>query len=158
MVSVILPIDEHIVMYDQYSWALGYMMSSILIWKISWIVLSPNGTWRNLYLLRCVLNVVRSEACSCQVHSKESFVAVHLGKFGHSCDYMAYLLKGWSLVILMDDGFVQVLWVEAHPQLAVCFLGVCERADPWWGLSLFGDDSLMHHLSQLLFWSPPCTW
>ena len=37
-------------------------MSSILIWKMSWLILSPNGTCRNLYLPRCVLNVARSEA------------------------------------------------------------------------------------------------
>ena len=88
-------------------------------------------------------------SCLCQVHSKECFVAIHFGEFGHSSEYMGYLLEGWCLVILMDNGFVPVLWVKANPQLTVCLLGVCERADPWCGLSLFGDDSLMHHLSHL---------
>ena len=124
-------------------------VSSILIWKMSWLILSPNGTCRNLYLPRCVLNVMRSDSCLRQVHPKECFVAVHFGEFCCSCENMGYLLKGWCLVVLMDDGFIQVLWVEAYPQLAICLLGVCERADPWCGLSLFGDDSLMYHLSQL---------
>ena len=62
---------------------------------------------------------------------------------------MGYLLKGWCLVILTDDGFVQVLWVEVYPQLAICLLGVCERTDPRCGLSLFRDDSLTYQLSQL---------
>ena len=35
-------------------------VSSILIWKISCDILSPKGTCRSLYLLRWVLNVVRS--------------------------------------------------------------------------------------------------
>ena len=39
-------------------------MSSILIWKISCDILSPKETRRNLYLLRWVLNIVRSEASS----------------------------------------------------------------------------------------------
>ena len=62
---------------------------------------------------------------------------------------MGYLLKGWCIVVLMDDGCIQVLWVKANPQLAICLPGVCEGADPRCGLSLFGDDSLTHHLSQL---------
>ena len=39
-------------------------MSSIHIWKMSWLILSPNGTCRNLYLPRCVLNVVNNDASS----------------------------------------------------------------------------------------------
>ena len=50
------------------------MMSSILIWKISWLILSPNGTWRNLYLQRCVLNVVRSEASSVRCIPKKALL------------------------------------------------------------------------------------
>ena len=49
-------------------------MSSILIWKMSWLILSPNGTWRNLYLLRCVLNVVRSEAASVRCITKNALL------------------------------------------------------------------------------------
>ena len=37
-------------------------MSSIHIWNISWLILSLNGTCKNLYLPRCVLNVVNSDA------------------------------------------------------------------------------------------------
>ena len=59
---------------------------------------------------------------------------------------MGYLLKGWCFVVLTDDCLVQVLGVEAYPQLAVCLLGVRQAADPWCGLSLFGDDSLPDHL------------
>ena len=49
-------------------------MSSILIWKMSWLILSPNGTCRNLYLLRCVLNVVRSEAASVKCIPKNALL------------------------------------------------------------------------------------
>ena len=49
-------------------------MSSILIQKISWLILSPNGTWRNLYLPMCVLNVVRSEAASVRCILKKALL------------------------------------------------------------------------------------
>ena len=39
-------------------------MSSILIWKMSWDIFSLKGTCKNRYLLRWVLNVVRSDASS----------------------------------------------------------------------------------------------
>ena len=58
------------------------------------------------------------------MHPKEDLVAIHLGKTCGSCEDMVYLLKSWSLVVLMDDGFVQVLWIKAYPQLAICLLGV----------------------------------
>ena len=127
-------------------------MSSILIWKTSWLILSPNRYMEKSLPAKVCVEFCEEWSCLCQVHSKESLVAVHFGEFGCSCEYMGYLLKGWCLVVLTDDGFVQVLWVEAYPQLAICLLGACERADPWCGLSLFGDDSLMHHLSQLFLY------
>ena len=110
---------------------------------------SPNGTWRNLYLSWCVLNVIRSEAASIRCIQKNALLPSTFGEFCCYCENMGYLLKGWCIVVITDDGFIQVLWVEAYPQLAICLLGVCERADPWCGLSLFCDDSLMYHLSQL---------
>ena len=65
---------------------------------------------------------------------------------------MSYLLKGWGLVILADDGFIQVLGVKAYSQLAIGLLGICQAPDPWGGLSLLGDDSLLDHLCYLLFY------
>ena len=49
-------------------------MSSILIWKISWLILSPNGTHKYLYLPRCVLNVMRSEASSVRCIPKKALL------------------------------------------------------------------------------------
>ena len=97
-------------------------MSSILIWKISCDILSPKGTHRNLYLLRWVLNVVRSEASSERCIPKK------------------------ALLLSTLENLVQVLGVKAYPQLAICLFGVHQAADPWCGLSLFGDDSLPDHL------------
>ena len=37
-------------------------MSSICIWKMSWLILSPNGTQRKWYLPRCMLNIVSRDA------------------------------------------------------------------------------------------------
>ena len=59
---------------------------------------------------------------------------------------MGYLLEGWCFVVLTYDGLVKVLGVKAYSQLAICLLWLCQAADPWCGLSLFGDDSLMDHL------------
>ena len=53
-------------------------------------------------------------------------------------------------MVLTYDGLVKVLGVKAYPQLAVSLLGISKAADPWCGLSLFGDDPLMDHLCQLL--------
>ena len=80
------------------------------------------------------------------MHPKEGLVTIYLRESGGSCEDMSYLLKGWGLVILTDDCLVQVLGVKAYPQLAICLFGVCQAADPWCGLSLFGDDSLLDHL------------
>ena len=80
------------------------------------------------------------------MHPKEGLVAIHLGELGGSCEDVSYLLEGWCFVVLTDDCLVQVLGVEAYPQLAICLIGVCQAADPWCGLSLLGDDSLLDHL------------
>ena len=92
-----------------------------------------------------MLNVVRSEASS-KMDPKEGLVTIYLGESGGSCEDMGDLLKGWSLVLLMDDDFVQVLGIKAYPQLAICLFGVHQADDPWGGLSLLGDDSLPDHL------------
>ena len=49
-------------------------MSSILIWKISCDILSPKETHRNLYLLRWMFNVVRSEASSVRCILKKALL------------------------------------------------------------------------------------
>ena len=49
-------------------------MSSIRIWKMSWDIFSPKGTRKNLYLLRCVLNVVRSDASSIRCIPKKALL------------------------------------------------------------------------------------
>ena len=78
MVSVILSVDEHVIMCMANTLGHWAMISSILIWKMSCDILSPKGTRRNLYLLRWVLNVVRSNASSAEMHTEEGLVAVYL--------------------------------------------------------------------------------
>ena len=80
------------------------------------------------------------------MHPKEGLVTIYLGESGGTSEDMGDLLEGWSLVVLTDDGSVQVLGIKAYPQLAICLFGVCQAADPWGGLSLLGDDSLPDHL------------
>ena len=113
MIIVILFINEHIIMYGQYSWAglqcypssSGRYLGSFWVKKehieigISW-----GGCW-TLWGVRLPLSHA----------SWRKLVAIHLGKSCGSCEDMGYLLEGWSLEILMDDGFVQVFWVEAYP-------------------------------------------
>ena len=49
-------------------------MSSILIWKMSWDIFGLKGTCKNLYLLRWVLNVVRSDASSVRCIPKKALL------------------------------------------------------------------------------------
>ena len=152
----VLPIYECIIMYGQYSLALGY---NVIHSHLENVLAHFECKW---YTKKSVPAKVCVECCeewSClhQVHPKECFVAIHFGEFCCSCENMGYLLKGWCLVVFMDDGFIQVLWVETYPQLAVCLLRVCEKADPWCGLSLFHDDFLDVPSLSALSQSPPCT-
>ena len=66
-------VDEHIIVYGH---TLGHWatMSSILIWKMSWDIFSPKGTCKNLYLLRWVLNVVRSDTSSIRYILKKALL------------------------------------------------------------------------------------
>ena len=41
---------------------------------MSWLILSPNGTWRKRYLLRCVLNIVSSDALSVRCIPKNALL------------------------------------------------------------------------------------
>ena len=59
---------------------------------------------------------------------------------------MGYLLEVGALWFSRMMALLRSLGVKAYSQLAVCLLGVRKAADPWCGLSLFGDDSLMDHL------------
>ena len=49
-------------------------MSSMCIWKMSRLILSPNGTHKNLYLPRCVLNVVNNDAFSVRCIPKKALL------------------------------------------------------------------------------------
>ena len=49
-------------------------ISSIHIWKMSWLILSPNGTRRKRYLPRCVLNIVSSDALSVRCIPKNALL------------------------------------------------------------------------------------
>ena len=106
MLSVISAIDENMSLWIANTPGHCATMSSILIWKISWLILSLNGTLRNLYLPKCVLNIVSSDASFVRCIPKNDFVAIDFGEFGGSCENMCYLFKGWSFVILMDYGFI----------------------------------------------------
>ena len=126
-------------------------MSSILIWTISWLILSPNGTWRNLYLLRCVLNVMRSEAASVRCIPKKALLPSTLENLVASVSTWAISSRVGALWFSRMIALFKSFGLRHILNLPFAFLGVCERADPWCGLSLFGDDSLTYHLSQLFF-------
>ena len=70
------------------------------------------------------------------MHPKEGYVTIHLEELGPSCQDVCYPFKGWSFVVLMDDGLVEILWVKADPQLAICLFGVGQQADQVWAPSV----------------------
>ena len=98
-------------------------MSSILIWKISWLIVSPKGTCR-----KSVPSEVGVECCEewsffCQVHPKECFVVVYFGKFCGSCENMGYLLK----VLCVSHGWWLCLYPLGQGKFSTCHL-------PSWGM------------------------
>ena len=76
LVSFVFPIYEYAIMDCQYSRAL----SSIHIWKMSWLILSPSGTYKNLCLPRWVLNVVNNDASSVRCILKKALLPSTLEK------------------------------------------------------------------------------
>ena len=55
-------------------WGIGPQCHPSCIWKISWDIFSPKGTCKNLYLLRWVLNVIRSDASSVRCILKKALL------------------------------------------------------------------------------------
>ena len=121
-------------------------ISSILIWKISWLILSPNGTQRNLYLPRCLLNVMRSEAASVRCIPKNALLASTLESFVAPVRTWAIssrvgaLWFSWMMALFKSFGSRQIL------NLPFAFLGyvrelthgvgsVCLVMIPWHTIS-----------------------
>ena len=115
-------------------------MSSILIWKMSWLILSPSGTCKNLYLPQCVLNVVSSDASFVRSILKKALMPSTLENLVAPVRTCGISSRVGSFVILLDDGSVQVIWVKRYSQLAICLFGISQRTDPlvwapsvlWW--------------------------
>ena len=142
-------------------------MSSIHIWKMSWLILSPNGTWRNLYLLRCVLNVMRSEDASIRCIPKnallpstlENFVApvrtwaisLRVGALWFS--WMMALFKSFGLRHILNLPFVFLGYVRelTHGVGSVCFVMI-----PWHTISP-SSFSISSLYSMGTFHLPCCT-
>ena len=74
MVSVILSVDEtHHCVWPIHQ-GIGPQCHPSSFGKISCDILSPKGTHRNLYLLRWVLNIVRSDASSVRCIPKKALL------------------------------------------------------------------------------------
>ena len=76
----------------------------------------------------------------------EGLVAIYLGEPGGSRENVGYLLEGWCFVVLSDDCLILGLWGQGIFSSSIFLLWVHQAADPFCGLSLFGDDSLPDHL------------
>ena len=149
MVSVILPIYEHIIVYGQYSWALGY---NVIHSHLENVLAHFESKW---YTEKSVPAEVCVE-CSWGVKLPLS------GAFQRMpCCHTLWRiwlllwvhgLSPWGLVPCDSHGWwllFKSFRLRHILNLPFAFLGYMRRADPWCGLSLFGDDSLMYHLSQL---------
>ena len=126
-------------------------MSSILIWKISWDIFSPKGTHKNRYLLRWVLNVVRSDASSVRCILKKALLPstfenlVAPVRTWAISSRVGALWFSWMMALFRSLGSRHIL------SLPFAFFGIHQAADPWCGLSLFGDDSLPWTISANSF-------
>ena len=69
-------------------------ISSILIWKISWLIFKPNGTHRNLYHPKCVLKVIRSDVFFVRCIPKKALLPSTLENL------VALWECAWSLLVL----------------------------------------------------------
>ena len=57
------------------------------------------------------------------------------------CDF----IQGWGLIVLLDDGFVEVSGVKAYVEGYIGLLGVCQGGHPFHWLSDRGDNGLVNH-------------
>ena len=145
MVSVILSIDEYIIMYGQYSWALGY---DVIHSHLKDILAHFESKW---YIKKCV-ECCEEWSCLCQVHSEEGLVAIHLRIFGCSAPVSTWAISSrvgalWfsrMMALLKSFGSRHIL------NLPFAFLGYGRELTHGVGC-LFGNDSLIYHLSQLFF-------
>ena len=117
-------------------------MSSILIWKISWLILSPNGTQRNLYLPRCVLNVVRSEASSVKCIPKKALLLSTLENLVAPVSTWAIPSRVGALWFSQMTALFESFGLRHILNLPFAFLGYVRELT-------HGDDFLIYHLFQL---------
>ena len=56
------------------------------------------------------------------------------------------LIQGWGLVVLPDDGFVEVSGIKACVEGSIWLLGVYQGGQPFNWLHDGGDNSLVNHM------------
>ena len=112
-------------------------MSSILIWKISWDIFSLKGTRKNLYLLRWVLNVVRSDASSVRCILKKALLT-------STFENLVAPMRTWAI-----SSRVGALWFS---RMIALFRSLGSRQILSLPFTFFGYVRLLTHSR-----SPPCT-
>ena len=116
---------------------------------MSWLILRPNGTWRNRYLPRCMLNVVSKDACSVRCIPENAL-------FPSTLENVVAPVNSWAI-----SSRVSALWFSLMIalfrsfgsrqilNLLLGFFQICQWAYPWCQLCLFCNDSLLDHVIQL---------
>ena len=155
-VSVILPIYEYVIMYGQYSSALCY---NVIHPHLEYVLAHLECKWysEESVLTKVCVEHCKEWSCFCQVHTKECFVAIHLGKFCSSCEDMCNLPQGLELY-----GF-HIWWpcsgLSGRDKFSAChwpFWGMSVSWPMVWALSALQWFPIKPSL-QALFRSHPCT-
>ena len=142
-------------------------MSSIHIWKMSWLIFSPNGTHRKQYLPRCVLNIVSSDACLVRCIPKnvlfpstfENLIAPvsawaissSVGALWFSLIMALLRSLGLRQILSLPFGFFGYVSMLTHGVGSVCFTMI-----PWWTISFNSfSTSALYSIGTLCL--PCCT-
>ena len=126
-------------------------MSSIHIWKMSWLILSPNGTQRKQYLPRCVLNVVSSDAFSVRCIPKNALLPSTFKNLVAPVSMCAISSRVGALWCSHMIALFRSFRSRQILNLMLGFFQVHQQAYPWCWFCLFCYDSLVDHPVQLFF-------
>ena len=76
-------------------------------------------------------------------------VAIQLGEVVRVHELMGDFLHSGSLVVILADGLVEVMGIQAQVQLTICLLNVGNEGYPVCGLIYMGDHSQAFHLVKV---------
>ena len=86
----------------------------------------------------------------CEMYLKKCLQSIGLCVHCRSGQFVCYLLHRHGLMVLSDDGLVQVAWIQTYPYFSIWFPRECHWRDPWCWFHLLHDDFLFYQVVQFL--------